>query len=123
VLVPLLMVFAAGFVFLVVEVVVEVARPIDATNEYLADVKAGRYREAYGRTCRYRPSFEQFVAALQRADDRLGPLVAYDITGVDDTERGTFTKGTWTRGGHKNRVAFEVREEGGEWKVCGTPSV
>lgn len=119
-LVPLLVVFAAGLVFFVVEVVGQVARPIDATNEYLADIKAGRYREAYDRSCTYGPvpSREQFMTTLRAYDTRFGPLTSYDISGIDSEDRFTYTTGTWTRGGQEWSVSFRLREEGGDWKVC-----
>jgi hypothetical protein len=122
VLVPLLLLFAAGFAFFVVEIVGLVAEPIDVTNDYLADVRAGRYEEAYARTCTYAgaaPTLEEFVNEQRQLDQQYGRLTAYDITGSTLTSSGARSEGTWVRGGREYDVAFQLREEGDEWKVCG----
>jgi hypothetical protein len=121
VLIPLLVVFVAGVAFLAVEVVGFVAEPIDATNEYLADLQARRYEAAYDRTCTYAsvtPTLDQFVAQQRAIDASLGRLTGYDITGSNFTDGGATTDGTWTRGGRELDVSFRLDQVGDDWKVC-----
>jgi hypothetical protein len=123
VLIPLLVVFTGGLVFFGVGLFRVVTEPIDATNQYLSDVRAGRYAAAYAHTCTYAndvPNLQEFIAQQQTLDRRYGKLTEYDITGFHSTGSGITTDGTWVRGGRERDVAFRLRNERDGWKVCST---
>jgi hypothetical protein len=95
--------------------------PVDATNQYLAALRARDSRAAYARSCLYAedaPSYEDFVADQQRDEVRFGPVRAYDITESTFDGSGAQTRGTVVRGSREYDVRFDLREYGDEWKVC-----
>jgi hypothetical protein len=125
VLVPLLVLFGVGAVLFGVEVFELYREPIDATNDYLADVRAGRYEEAYAGLCiqtRLSLSEADYVAGQQADERELGPITSYRIFESNlDSDGDARTSGEVVRGGRSYDEEFVVREEGGRWRVCGFP--
>lgn len=124
-LVPLLALFGVGAVLFGIEAFELYREPIDATNDYLADVRAGRYAEAYSQLCtvtRLSLSEDDYVAR-QQADERdLGPITSYDIYESElDSDGGAVTGGEVVRGGRVYDEEFRLREEGGRWRMCSWP--
>jgi len=122
VLVPLLVVFGIGAALLVVEFVEFLGEPVDATNEYLADLRAGRYEEAYGSLCtvtRLALSESDFVAQQQTDEQELGRITSYDITTSDvEGDGAATTRGEVVRGGRTFDYRFDLREEQDRWRMC-----
>ena len=120
-LIGVLIVLVAGIVVAVVLAVDVFSKPVDATNEYYANVRAaGRYRAAYNDLCepsRTTLSFGGFVRQ-ERSRNRLdGPLRSYDfyvgtVNGDDGRAIGTE---------HRNvdrDVEVHLDKEADTWKVC-----
>jgi hypothetical protein len=105
--------------------------PVDATNDFYADLSAGRYAEAYAQLCTPAQrafSESQFVRS-QEQDERLrGRITSYDFDDVELGDDNDFNddvidatvKGTIVRDGRSFDVAVGLRHEDGDWHVCAT---
>lgn len=113
--------------------------PIDATNDYLADLSDGRYSAAYASLCspaRRVQSEREFVAQQRDDEQTRGRITSYNIDSFEfnDNDQVTFnddgdfeganldaiTKGTVVRGGSRYSIRASIRREDGDWKVCST---
>jgi hypothetical protein len=99
--------------------------PIDATNEYLADISAGRYDEATEDLCAAaRLGVENPLAREQELDNERGPITSWNITGFefpdDDVSDviDVITTGTVVRNGVDYDIRVGLSREDDEWKVC-----
>jgi hypothetical protein len=103
--------------------------PIDASNEYLADLKAGRYDEAYRQLCtpaRFAQTNVMFRDRQLALEDARGPITSYDISGIEFPDNNTsdvidvITTGTVVRNGTTYDIRISLSREDGEWTVCST---
>lgn len=120
VLIGVLLVLVAGVVVAVVLAVDLFSKPVDATNEYYANIRAGRYRAAYSQVCTPTQASLGFPGFLreQRNRNRLdGRLRSYQffigtVNGDDGRAIGQE---------HRNfdrDVEVHLDKEGDTWKVC-----
>jgi hypothetical protein len=124
-LIPVLIVFLVSSTVVTVFAVKLYEQPIDATNQYFADIRAGRYEDAFQQLCatrRFGTTVSAFAATEKRANDAR-PIDSYDFIGLDfpkndNSPTDIITTGTVTRNGfdHDTRVGL-VREDD-EWRVC-----
>jgi hypothetical protein len=128
-LIPTLVVFVAAFVVIIVFAVKLVGGPIEATNDYYADVKAARYASAYDHLCssqRVNYTRRQFADLLSRDAQSKGRVEEYDFhdseLNSDDDGDTVFSdatvKGTVRRSGTDYETRVRLRKEDGDWKVC-----
>ncbi len=128
ILIPVLLVLVASTVVVGVFATRLAIEPVDASNEYLAKLKAGRFDAAYASLCAPARLGETDVAALERrrADD-LGRITSYDITGIEFPNSNDandvidiITTGTVVRGGFTYDIRVYLSRENDEWRVCST---
>jgi hypothetical protein len=130
ILIPVLLVFVASFVVIVVFAVKLIGGPIEATNDYYADLKAERYAESYDHLCaslQDEYTQDQFVNLLQGQTRAKGRVEDYDfhesdLNSNDDTDDEIFSDSTVTgtvdRGNATYDTRVRLRKEDGDWKVC-----
>jgi hypothetical protein len=105
--------------------------PVDATNDFYADLSAGRYEDAYAKLCSPAQrafSESQFVRSQEQQEQLRGRITSYDFDDVelgddsdfDDDVIDATVKGTIVRSGRSLDVAVGLRHEDGEWRVCAT---
>jgi flagellar basal body-associated protein FliL len=129
-LIPLMLVFVAATVVVVVFGVKLFTEPVDATNDFYADLSAARYEEAYAQLCTPAQrafSEAQFVQNQERTEQTQGRISRYNFDNVefsntdDDFESDVIdatVKGTITREGREFDVVVGLQHEDGEWRVC-----
>ncbi|MGZ6964849.1 MAG: Rv0361 family membrane protein [Acidimicrobiia bacterium] len=121
-LIPILVVFLAAASVAVVFGVKLFTGPVDATNDYYAELKVGNYARAYTHLCsdlqvRYTVSeFDQ----LQRNDARtLGRIRAYKFDTSNFENGDVFVRGTVIRSPfNQHRIEVRLVREDSDWKVC-----
>jgi len=138
ILIPTLLVLVASTVVVGVYVGELVLGPVDSTNDFLADVRAERYEEAYASLCapaRRVITEADFIAQQQESEQTRGPIVSYDINDFeinDDSDAFDFdvdddfadatidatTSGTVVRGSSEYDLRATLRREAGDWRVC-----
>ena len=119
-LVGLVSVLLAGTVLGIVLGVDVFSKPVDATNQYYADVQAHRYRAAYNQLCtarRVNVTFADFVQQQIRHNRISGPLRSYDffvgvVAGNDGRALGTEHRR------NDRDVRVDLDKQGSVWKVC-----
>jgi hypothetical protein len=105
--------------------------PVDATNDFYADLRAGRYEQAYASLCspaQHAFSESQFVRSQEREEQAQGRITSYDFDNVDLGDDNDFNddiidatvKGTIVRDGRSLDVVVGLRHEDGDWHVCAT---
>jgi hypothetical protein len=129
-LIPLMGVFVAATVVVVVFGVKLFTEPVDATNDFYADLSAGRYEEAYAALCSPAQrafSEAQFVQDQEQTEQTQGRITDYDFDNVefsntdDDFDSDVIdatVKGTISRDGRSYDVVVGLQREDGEWRVC-----
>ncbi len=129
-LIPLMLVFVAATVVTVVFGVKIFTEPVDATNDYYADLSAGRYEAAYARLCT--PAKRAFSESAFVAEPGTGrarrtaasPTTTSTTSSWATTATSTATRSTppsrgpSTRDGRTFDVAVGLQHEDGEWHVC-----
>jgi hypothetical protein len=125
-----MLVFVAATVVVVVFGVKLFTEPVDATNDFYADLSAARYEEAYAKLCSPAQrafSEAQFVQNQERTEQSQGRISRYDFDNVefsntdDDFKSDVIdatVKGTITRDGRTFDVVVGLQHEDGEWRVC-----
>ncbi|MGZ6968728.1 MAG: Rv0361 family membrane protein [Acidimicrobiia bacterium] len=121
-LIPILVVFLAAATVAIVFGVKLFTGPVDATNDYYAELKVGNYARAYTHLCsdlqvRYTVSeFDQ----LQRNDARtLGRIRAYKFDTSNFENGDVFVRGTVIRSPfNQHRIEVRLVREDSDWKVC-----
>lgn len=106
---------------LIVLLIRAVVGPVDATNDFLADVKAQRYQTAYDGLCKdakQSATSTRFAANQRRLNGTEGPIRSYDITSSNVTNGRAVTRGTLERTKKTFRLQVTLRKEDGDWKVC-----
>jgi hypothetical protein len=130
-LIPLLVVLVAATVVSGIFGVKLFTEPVDATNDFYADLSSGRYEEAYARLCSPAQrafSESQFVQSQQREERAQGRISSYDFddielgddNGFNDDVIDATVKGTIVREGRSFDVVVGLRHEDGDWRVCAT---
>ena len=105
-----------------------VAGPIDAVNDYLADVRDGRYADAYDKLCpslRSRGTVEEYEAVMLDRESTEGRITSFSATGVDvETQAGSGTTRTVTvdvqRGSTSTREIYSVGREDDKYCLLST---
>jgi hypothetical protein len=120
-------VFTVSSVAVVAFAVRYVTEPFDASNEYLALLRAGDYREAFASQCPgvrdHQPPFF-FLQHERKLSNERGRITGYDIDDwsqpahEDEGFIDRVTEGTVTRGGRTYDVSIFLARDGGEWRVC-----
>jgi hypothetical protein len=124
-LIPVLVVFLASATVVAVFGVKLYEQPIDATNDYYAAIRGGRYSDAYNQLCssrRFTITQSDFVAQQTRENDAK-PLDSYDFIGLDfpksdDSSIDIITTGSVTRNGVDHDVRVGMVREDDDWRVC-----
>jgi hypothetical protein len=125
ILIPVLVVFLASSTVIGVFGVKLYTQPIDATNEYYAAIRAGRYDDAYQQLCAAR-RFESTLTtfeATQTRENNARPIVSYDFIALDfpkndNSSIDIITTGTVNRNGFDHDVRVGLVREDDEWRVC-----
>ncbi|UWZ37713.1 DUF4878 domain-containing protein [Dactylosporangium roseum] len=113
---------AAGFYFLLTGAT---KAPKAATSAFLDELEAGNYAAAYNRLCAdtksefEQPTFEEKIKARQPKSHDLDWGGSYDNT--NGRETAAITGDVTFTDGSSNNESFQLRKEGGDWKVCGNP--
>jgi hypothetical protein len=125
ILIPVLVILVTSTVVVGVYAVRLAVEPIDATNEYLADLSAGRYGAASENLCRFAlVGGTNALERQQQRDNELGRITAWDIDGIEFPNDGTselidvFTTGSVVRNGVTYDIRVGLSREDDEWKVC-----
>lgn len=114
--------------FALYQVLDDATEPVrEETRAYLTDLQAGDYASAYGRLCAAdqalytQTAFELGVRA--RGLDRLlnYRLQGVSVERVNNVRTGSVTAELTLRDGTTYSHIFELRNEDGSWKICGTP--
>lgn len=121
ILIPVLLVFVTSSVVVVVFATKLISAPIQATNDYYADLRAGHYLAAYNQMCDRRQRnlpYTDFRAQQSAA----GGVDSYDFTGIDfpnaDSIVDIIATGTVDRGGFTYDARVGLTREDDDWKVC-----
>jgi hypothetical protein len=121
ILIPVLLVFAASTVVVIVFAVRLVLGPVQTTNDYYADLRDRDYPSAYDRLCSAVRSeisetrFEQ----IQRSDVATkGSIEDYDFSSSHIENDDATTTGTVRRAGQEYDARIELRKEDGDWRIC-----
>jgi hypothetical protein len=121
ILIPVLLVFVASTIVVIVFAAKLVLGPVQTTNDYYADLHRHDYVAAYGELCstiQRDISRDRFIA-LQRSDtSSKGPVESYNFSS-SHIENGTATTtGTVVRAGSEYNATIGLRKEDGDWRVC-----
>lgn len=100
--------------------------PLDSANEYLGDLRARHYGDAYDRLCRpTRAAVERdaFVAVMR---PRLGGVFRIDDFAADPRanvhgDRAEVDVSVTYRGAGSADITLPLEKEGGDWKPCPDP--
>lgn len=114
----LLVALAGVLIFVLVRAVVG---PVNATNDFLADVKAQHFDAAYGALCKdvkQSTTAAQFATQQRGINRTAGPIRSYDINSSNVTNGRAVTKGTLERARKTFQLQVTLRKEDGDWKVC-----
>jgi hypothetical protein len=121
ILIPVLLVFVASTVVVIVFVTKLVTAPIQTTNDYYADLRDGRYTAAYGELCSLRReevTLDDFTSQ-QRSQPR---VQSFDFDNIDFSSNRSdvdvVVKGTVTRNGFDRDTHVGLWREDDHWKVC-----
>lgn len=117
ILIPTLLLFAVATVVVIVFAIRLVVGPIEATDDYFALIRDGRYASAYGERCdsfKAQVSLDEFVNRERVA----GPVGDFDIDEFDIDDGDATTEGTVERGGDVYDVTVQLERDDGDWKVC-----
>ena len=129
ILIPVLRVLVAATVVVVVFGVKLFIEPIDATNDFFADLSAGRYDEAYDQLCSpaQRAVHRSAVRRSARSEPsrRSGRITSTTSTASSSQRRrrdsdviDATANGTVVRDGTTYDVDVGLEREDDEWKVC-----
>ncbi len=111
----------AAVVVAVVFFVKAVTGPADATNDYLAALKANKTSEAYSHLCRSLQDeigSEEFVGIIRKERERNGPIVSYNVHSTEIVNGRGRTEYTLKRRRASSDIQAGLVKEDGEWKLC-----
>lgn len=117
----LVLLIILAFVVLGAVIFNTVTAPADATNAYLADVKAGNASAAYDRLCQAQKSSmspSEFSKILSDEEERTGKITAYNVYSVEISNGVATAQYSLTRERGSNNYTVTLLEEGGSWKLC-----
>jgi len=125
ILIPVLVVLVASTAVVGVYGVRLALEPIDETNEFLADISAGRYDEAYEDMCAAaRFAGDNPLGRQEQLDNEVGPITSWDINGIEFSDDDVsdvidvITTGTVVRNGTLYDIRVGLSREDDEWRVC-----
>jgi len=118
-------VFAVAGVGVVIAVTLfirTVSGPIDATNEVLAEIKAGDYPAAFRLSCsdeRIRLNQEQYIRTFEATIEEHGAITAYNVNYSSvHGNRADVRFDIEFEDGESMRLEARAVKEGGRWRSC-----
>jgi hypothetical protein len=122
ILIPVLMVFLASTIVVIVFAIKLITGPVETTNSYYSDLRNRDYAGAYTELCgslRSQISRTGFIE-LQQGDERTkGRVTSYNFSNSEIHNHSAVVTGDVERGGSRYSARLALSRENGDWKVCG----
>ena len=128
ILIPVLLVMTASAIVAIVFGVKLFIGPIDATDDYYANLRDGQYAAAYDNLCAAAQrafTVEDFIAQQESDEDTKGRVEDFDFTDLefddesfDSSSIDATVKGEVRRSQATYDVRVGLRREDGDWRVC-----